>query len=398
MNPSDSSRKLGESLTSMDWLPRVNAKQKPDENGKPPYSYASLITFAINSCKDDVKKMTLAEIYEWIQERYPYFKTAGTGWKNSIRHNLSLNKLFRKIPRDPSDPGKGSYWTIDDDKSNSKPKKAKRKGSSNSSSSKKAKTFDQPDDDLAATMAEYEEETSSPTLSSSLAKSSTTTALMELAVHAAGDDLQLHLETNGVDLTEPGMPTLNNLHAFQGLNDSFSKVYASLDLPPIPLMSSNTNAAAMPSMDEPSLETDIPVPKADNIQVKEDLNRAQLASAQGVVTFDTIEEVLNNVDANPILKASLNSESLEKTQALADQVRTDTSLGQSWLSSSHFPDLAASFANLMEKGNLFASLDLKSLPMHSFRTDMPAPARPSDKHDNDDDDDIDNDFDWNSIM
>lgn len=51
------------------------------DDGKPPYSYATLITFAINSAKGAEKKMTLAEIYEWIQQNYPYFQTADKGWK-----------------------------------------------------------------------------------------------------------------------------------------------------------------------------------------------------------------------------------------------------------------------------------------------------------------------------
>eukprot|EP00045_Choanoeca_perplexa_P007839 m.72084 g.72084 ORF g.72084 m.72084 type:complete len:125 (-) comp14241_c0_seq8:1057-1431(-) len=104
---SDSS-KLGESLTSMDWLPRVDVGKSRDGDGKPPYSYASLITFAINSAKGKPKKRTLADIYEWIQDHYPYFKTAEKGWKNSIRHNLSLNRTFRKVARDPSESGKVS--------------------------------------------------------------------------------------------------------------------------------------------------------------------------------------------------------------------------------------------------------------------------------------------------
>ena len=48
-------------------------------DGKPPYSYANLITFAINS--SDKKKMTLSDIYQWICENFPYYREAGNGWK-----------------------------------------------------------------------------------------------------------------------------------------------------------------------------------------------------------------------------------------------------------------------------------------------------------------------------
>lgn len=49
------------------------------KDGKPAYSYANLITFAINSSPQ--KKMTLSEIYQWICDTFPYYRDIGNGWK-----------------------------------------------------------------------------------------------------------------------------------------------------------------------------------------------------------------------------------------------------------------------------------------------------------------------------
>ncbi|KAK6176351.1 hypothetical protein SNE40_014652 [Patella caerulea] len=77
---------------------------------KPPYSYATLISMAINGTKE--KRINISSIYKWITDNFPYYKMADSHWKNSIRHNLSLNKRFEKIPRRPNESGKGGYWRI----------------------------------------------------------------------------------------------------------------------------------------------------------------------------------------------------------------------------------------------------------------------------------------------
>ncbi|KAJ1812339.1 hypothetical protein LPJ75_003697, partial [Coemansia sp. RSA 2598] len=84
----------------------------PNSLAKPTYSYASLIAQAINATSD--KKVTLSGIYSFIMQHYPYYRHVQNGWQNSIRHNLSLNKAFVRVQRASNEPGKGSYWAIED--------------------------------------------------------------------------------------------------------------------------------------------------------------------------------------------------------------------------------------------------------------------------------------------
>ncbi|XP_060613709.2 forkhead box protein N1 [Anolis sagrei] len=78
---------------------------------KPIYSYSILIFMALRNSKTG--SLPVSEIYNFMTEHFPYFKTAPDGWKNSVRHNLSLNKCFEKVEnKSGSSSRKGCLWAL----------------------------------------------------------------------------------------------------------------------------------------------------------------------------------------------------------------------------------------------------------------------------------------------
>ena len=108
-NPPDESMETSEPTVKTEKLEgNEKAASDNDADTKPSHSYIALIAMAILSKPS--KKVLLGDIYSYISEKFPYYRSKDKSWRNSIRHNLSLNECFIKAGR--SENGKGNYWAI----------------------------------------------------------------------------------------------------------------------------------------------------------------------------------------------------------------------------------------------------------------------------------------------
>ena len=109
-NNGNNSDKETESNLSACSVPPVTYNPRVHVHTKPPYSFSSLIFMAIES--STTKALPVKDIYAWILDNFPYYQTAPDGWKNTVRHNLSLNKCFQKVDKSRS-PNKQTKETND---------------------------------------------------------------------------------------------------------------------------------------------------------------------------------------------------------------------------------------------------------------------------------------------
>ena len=106
----------GEATTSNHDMCRYiseTAYSLPDGTGKPPFTYAQLITQALMTEKDS--GLLLSDIYSFIHQKYPYYRMENPAWQNAIRHNLTLNDGFEKVGAHlGSNKGgrRGNYWRL----------------------------------------------------------------------------------------------------------------------------------------------------------------------------------------------------------------------------------------------------------------------------------------------
>ncbi|XP_058132182.1 forkhead box protein H1 [Dasypus novemcinctus] len=92
--------------------PPKKRKKRYLRHDKPPYTYLAMIALVIQAAPS--RRLKLAQIIRQVQAAFPFFRDDYEGWKDSIRHNLSSNPCFRKVPKDPAKPqAKGNFWAVD---------------------------------------------------------------------------------------------------------------------------------------------------------------------------------------------------------------------------------------------------------------------------------------------
>ncbi|KAF8071543.1 hypothetical protein FPV67DRAFT_880158 [Lyophyllum atratum] len=120
------------------------ALPEPSPGARPPLTYKLLASLAIFG--SPYKRLSLQEIYENIEQRFAWYRNQSEEekkkWQGSLRHNLSLECIFRHNGRPVAEPGKGGYWTLTNADGYGQKRPRKRRGKT---SKERAKAEDEVD-------------------------------------------------------------------------------------------------------------------------------------------------------------------------------------------------------------------------------------------------------------
>ncbi|KAG7453290.1 winged helix DNA-binding domain-containing protein, partial [Guyanagaster necrorhizus] len=88
----------------------LDALPDPAPGERPEYTNSQLTRLAIYG--HPRHEATLNQILQAIEDRFDWYRKENKAWRNSIRHLLSLESFYVKVERQKTDPGSGSYWTL----------------------------------------------------------------------------------------------------------------------------------------------------------------------------------------------------------------------------------------------------------------------------------------------
>ena len=93
--------------TSKPKIPK-NENAEADPSKRPSDSYVSMIAKALLQAENN--ELPISGIYKWIEDTHLFYKKAKDGWKNSVRHALSLHDGFVKFTK--KSYSRGHFWTL----------------------------------------------------------------------------------------------------------------------------------------------------------------------------------------------------------------------------------------------------------------------------------------------